>query len=247
MRIPTAVAELLRRYDRNSAIAVATLGVLYLTMGLLYGHMIDWSRGMDWLLAGIWLFMSVVLVWDISPGRDLRLVLVGFVGGLVIEWWGTTTGLWTYYTDERPPPWILPAWPVAALTIERLGLMVERLAPAGPLRLLWLGVPLFVVAMTRFLWPQVGVLSSQVVIVLMVGVLLTCRDTRRDVVVFVAGSLLGIFLEYWGTSRYCWNYYTREIPPWEAVLAHGFASVAFRRGLDLLSFVELRLRRPAIG
>ncbi len=222
------------RYDRRSLVALAVLGGLYLVMALLYGHMIDWTRGMDWLLAGIWFFMTGVLVWDIDPRRDLRLVAVGLVGGLVIEWWGTTTGLWTYYTAERPPLWILPAWPVAALTIERLGLMVDRMLPAGPLRALWLVLPIFVAFMIRFLWPQVGVLSSQVVIVLMLGVLATTGAARRDVVVFIAGSTLGVFLEYWGTSRYCWTYYTREIPPVEAIFAHGFASVAFRRGLDLL-------------
>ena len=57
------------------------------------------------------------------------------------------------------------------------------------------------------------------------------------VMFFTAGAAVGIFLEYWGTSRHCWTYWTKEIPPAEAVLAHGFASVAFARGVQLLTHV----------
>jgi hypothetical protein len=46
--------------------------------------------------------------------------LVGMIGGLVIESWGTQTELWTYYTLERPPLWIIPAWPIASLSIDRM-------------------------------------------------------------------------------------------------------------------------------
>jgi hypothetical protein len=40
---------------------------------------------------------------------------------------------------------------------------------------------------------------------------------------------LGYFLEVWGTTRGCWIYYTNEMPPVFAVLAHGMAAVAFWR------------------
>ena len=52
--------------------------------------------------------------------KDLPIVFVGLVGGLVIESWGTQTELWVYYTFERPPLWIIPAWPIASLSIDRL-------------------------------------------------------------------------------------------------------------------------------
>jgi len=65
----------------------------------------------------------------------------------------------------------------------------------------------------------------------MLGVLATSTDRRRDLAILLAGALLGIFLEYWGTSRWCWRYYTKEEPPWVAAVAHGFASVAFARGV----------------
>jgi hypothetical protein len=80
---------------------------------------IDWSgpwwRTFDWLLVGIWLAMSLLIMARANMKADARIVFVGFVGGLVIESWGTQTNLWFYYTAERPPLWIIPAWPIAAL------------------------------------------------------------------------------------------------------------------------------------
>ncbi len=61
---------------------------------------------------------------------------------------------------------------------------------------------------------------------------------------FVAGSILGIFLEYWGTSRRCWTYHTNEVPPLIAVFAHGFASVAFVRATSILSWMARKAGLP---
>jgi len=74
----------------------------------------------DWLLIGIFLFMSVLLLTGADLRRDIPIMLIGLAGGLVIESWGTQTELWTYYTFERPPLWIIPAWPIAFLSIDRL-------------------------------------------------------------------------------------------------------------------------------
>ena len=230
-------------YDRRSAMALATLAVTYALVGVLFQHLIDVSRGMDWLLFGIWAFMTATLVWGVDVRRDVVLAGVAFVGGLVIEWWGTTTSIWTYYTDERPPIWILPAWPVAALTIERLALVTRRALPAWTTPAWWVALPAFVLLMTRFAWPGVGEPSTIVVIGIMIGVLATATDRRRDLAIFVAGSVLGVFLEYWGTSRWCWRYYTLETPPPIAAVAHGFASVAFARGALAVEAIWARVRR----
>ncbi|MDP2315688.1 MAG: hypothetical protein Q8P41_22510 [Pseudomonadota bacterium] len=220
-------------YDRRSLYALVALAVTYAAVGVVFNHLIDLSRGMDWLLGGIWAFMTLTLLWGFDVRRDVRLAAVAFAGGLVIEWWGTTTSIWTYYTDERPPIWILPAWPVAALTIERLAMVTERAfprrLPAAPLW--WVAFPGFVAWMTHFAWPSVGTPSTYVIVALMLGVLATSTDRRRDLAILVAGTLLGVFLEYWGTSRWCWRYYTKEVPPPVAAVAHGFASVAFARGV----------------
>jgi hypothetical protein len=230
----TAVRAILSRYDRRSALALGVLFALYVSVAVNWWELIDFSRGMDWLLAGIWAFMTALLVWDVDPKKDVPLAVVGFFGGLVIEWWGTTTNLWHYYTAERPPIWILPAWPVAALAIDRIARVLDHVVP--PLRSrvpFWLLAGGFTVAMTRFTEPSWGILSTQVVTGLMLVVTATVREPRRETIIFIGGALLGVFLEYWGTSRWCWTYYTKEIPPWEAVVAHGFASVAFTRGTQL--------------
>jgi hypothetical protein len=224
-------------YDRRSAAALALALCTYGAVGYHWRNLIRPELGMDWLLAGIWIFMTGLLCWRLQPREDLRLVLVGLCGGAVIEWWGTTTELWRYFTAERPPPWIIPAWPVAALTIHRLPALLRPLWP-GLDRLARLYYPLmlgFFVLMARFLWPSVHIFSSQVVLALMLGVTLVRARPDRDVSLFLTGSALGLFLEYWGTSRYCWVYYTKQVPPAEAVLAHGFAAVAFCRAEEALA------------
>lgn len=244
--MPEAITTLARGYDRRSAVAVTVLVLVYTAVGVNWFHLLDLSRGMDWLLAGIWLFMSALLCWDIRPQRDVPLVFVAFFGGLVIEAWGTQTNLWHYFTAERPPVWILPAWPVAALTIDRIYRVLDTVAPRirlGPFYTL--GLPLFVLAMTRFLWPTIDLSWSRVVVLLMVLVLLTPGDRREEVLLFLAGALLGVFLEYWGTSRRCWTYYTAQIPPVEAIFAHGFASLAFLRGTRLVRFARQALRQAS--
>lgn len=222
-------------YRRSSLTALALLGAVYLSVALIWNRYIDLSRGMDWLLAGIWVFMTAVLCWNIQPRRDMSRVIAGFIGGLLIESWGTLTGLWFYFTTERPPLWILPAWPVAALAIDRMAQALDHGWPRGGERWLWwLLLPGFVLLMGRFIAPTLDGGASRAALVGMLVVVGTVEDHREDLLLFVAGALLGIFLEYWGTSRYCWNYYTRQIPPPEAALAHGFASVAFARGVRVL-------------
>ncbi len=229
-------------YDARSGGALVVMCAVCATVGLCNYDLLDWSLGMDWLLVGIWGLMTAVLVWRVDPRRDMPLIIVGLIGGGVIEWWGTNTRLWVYFTQERPPLWILPAWPVAALTIDRLFRITDRALPGlrrlGPAW--WLVGPAFVAVMTRFLWPTIHIRASQVVVGLMVLVTLVGARPRRDLVLFLVGATLGILLEYWGTTRYCWIYYTRAQPPLEAVLAHGFATVAFARavqGLEWLSRV----------
>ena len=250
-------AEIRRGYDRRSAITLVVFIVIAASIGYHWSDLLDANGEMDWLLAGIWVWLTAMLTRHVSPRRDLLLVITGLAGGGVIEWWGTTTGLWSYFTLERPPLWILPAWPIAALSIDRMGQELDRGLAAvygrrSPRRALrafrfgyWLIMPLFVVGMVSFLAPSLDKTSSQVVVVLMLVVTLHSPDPRRDLVLFFAGSFMGIFLEYWGTSRQCWTYYTHEIPPPIAIVAHGFAAVAFARAAGLADQLSSALfRRP---
>ncbi len=230
-------------YGKRSLLFLGGTGAVYGVIALLNPWMIDPTAEWDYLLGAIWVVMTAALAWDPRPSRDIKLVVIGLGGGLVIEGWGTNTQLWTYFTAERPPLWILPAWPVAALCIDRFSRGLLRLAPwlprAAPAY--WFLVPAFVLLFTRLMRPAISHPWSIAVLILMALVTFVAARPRRDIVLFVTGATAGIFLEYWGTSRHCWTYWNQQIPPVEAVLAHGFASVAFARGVQLLEGIVARL------
>ncbi len=204
-----------------------------------------WWRYFDWLLVGIWLAMSLLIMAKADLRKDIRIVLVGFVGGLVIESWGTQTNLWFYYTSERPPLWIIPAWPIAALATDRLTrllhygvqrFLIDKTATPSYLSkiptsqiLYWLIFGGFIVLMLVFVAPTFGKSLTVMAILLCALLILSPTDYRMATLTFLAGAGLGYFLERWGTTRECWTYYTRQTPPVFAVLAHGMASVAFWR------------------
>ena len=228
-----------------------------------------WWQYMDWLLLGVFLFMSLTIIAHADLRRDALIVFVGMLGGLVIESWGTQTNLWHYYTAERPPLWIIPAWPIASLSIDRItrGLNwvvkkkvsevykvpeVSRVLPSSFLvdfvfRLLyWLIFISFYILMLIFVAPTFG--KSYTVMSLLLVALLTLTPTnyRYAVLTFVAGAGLGYFLERWGTTRECWTYYTAQTPPFFAVLAHGMAAVAFWRAGLMVKLVWKKLAGPVL-
>jgi hypothetical protein len=210
-----------------------------------------WWLYFDWLLVGIWLVMSLLIMAGADLRVDAWIIFVGFVGGLVIESWGTQTEIWWYYTAERPPLWIIPAWPIASLSIDRLVRLMNKWKinlnakaqrsqrgfnkKLGVLRVLpgkfvyWIIFPAFFTLMLIFVWPTVDKSLTIMAIILVGFLILTPTDHRTAVLTFIAGSALGYFLEYWGTTRECWTYYTLAKPPLFAVLAHGMAAVAFWR------------------
>jgi hypothetical protein len=222
---------------------------------------IDW-RGpwwlyMDWLLVGLFLFMSIAIVARADLRTDGLIILVATVGGLVIEAWGTQTNLWHYYTSERPPLWIVPAWPISTLSIDRITRLLGFLSTKagkfskartgsrlqrvwawafGARAWYWFTFVTFVVIMVAFVSPTLNKAYTILALLFCVVLILTPTDHRRAVLVFAAGAGLGYFLELWGTTRQCWTYYTNQTPPLFAVLAHGMAAVAFwRAGLLLIS------------
>ena len=199
---------------------------------------IDWSRPiwnqLDWLLISIFLFMSLLIMAGADLKKDIWILGVGLAGGLVIESWGTQTELWTYYTLERPPLWIIPAWPIASLSIDRMVRLSNRslsrkLSPKKFRVAYWLIFPTFFALMLIFVWPTLGQSLTLLALLLCALLIFTPTDYRLAVVTFVAGASLGYFLERWGTTRFCWTYYTGQTPPLFAVLAHGMAAVAFWR------------------
>jgi hypothetical protein len=214
-----------------------------------------WWRQVDWLLIGIFAAMTLLITGWADVRADAGLIVVGLVGGLAIESWGTLTRLWTYYTFERPPLWILPAWPIATLSIERVVRALRAWAPPDRgsrysiLQAVCLGS--FLLLMLEFVRPSLDQPATIAAVALTVVLIATPSDPRGQLLTFAAGAGLGYFLELWGTTRACWTYYTLETPPLFAVLAHGMAAVAFLRALEILRQTSvwaerLKLRR-AIG
>ena len=219
---------------------------------------------MDWLLFGVFLFMSITIVARANLKTDVLIVFVGICGGLAIESWGTQTNLWHYYTAERPPLWIIPAWPIANLSIDRITRFLDWLIKALTTEhtegteknllktfvpfvfriLYWITFASFLIFMLFFVSPTFDKSYTWLALTLCILLIITPTDHRFALLTFIAGTGLGYFLELWGTTRQCWTYYTNETPPFFAVLAHGMAAVAFwRAGL----LVKLVLGKLGIG
>ena len=214
---------------------------------------IDWNGPwwlyIDWLLLGVFLFMSITIVARANLKTDLLIVFVGICGGLAIESWGTQTNLWHYYTAERPPLWIIPAWPIASLSIDRISRFLNQLFELTTQRtkstvgsslvtaLYWLTFASFLTLMLVFVSPTFDKSYTWLALTLCILLIVTPNDQRFALLTFIAGAGLGYFLELWGTTRECWIYYTNQTPPLFAVLAHGMAAVAFWRAGLLMKLV----------
>jgi hypothetical protein len=226
------------------------LGYVWWPLAKQYISYVDWKGPwwlyMDWLLLGIFFFMSLLIMAGADLRVDWKIVLIGMVGGLVIEAWGTQTLLWTYFTAERPPLWIIPAWPIASLSIDRLVRLLNLSLSTTNKRtyaiLYWLLFGGFFLLMLYFVAPTFDKSLTVASLCLVVFLILTPPDHRLAVLTFVAGSGLGYFLERWGTTRECWTYYTHQTPPFFAVVAHGMAAVAFWRSQRVLDLVLSKLR-----
>lgn len=208
-----------------------------------------WWRYMDWLLLGIFAFMSVTIMARANLKTDLLIIFVGICGGLAIESWGTQTNLWHYYTAERPPLWIIPAWPIASLSIDRITRFLDFVTTkvtkghkgkAIFVFLYWLTFASFLSLMLVFVAPTFDKSFTWLSLALCILLILTPTDHRFALLTFIAGSGLGYYLELWGTTRECWTYYTLQTPPLFAVLAHGMAAVAFWRAGLMLKMLGAR-------
>lgn len=227
-----------------------------------YLKYVDWDGAwwlyMDWLLLGIFGFMSITIISRAHIKTDLLIIFVGLCGGLAIESWGTQTNLWHYYTAERPPLWIIPAWPIASLSIDRgtrffdwtIKHVQDRFKFTIPHSLFsifyWLTFVSFLSLMLFFVAPTFDKSFTWLSLILCILLILTPTDYRFAWLTFLTGAGLGYFLELWGTTRECWTYYTFQKPPLFAVLAHGMAAVAFWRAGLMLKFVWSKVRQSRL-
>jgi hypothetical protein len=242
-------------YTRTGAVALGVLLLAGTVSAYVWRDLLVFGDP-DWLLMGVWAVMALLMAAHVDVSHDVPLAAVALAGGAFIETWGTRSGLWTYFTHQKPPPFILLAWPPAALATDRLARAVtwaaDRLDAAAPdpdgqrWRWVWWsamgGFVVLLAAWTRPGWghPLTWAAGGAVGLVLW-----TVRDHRRDACRFAAGAALGYLLERWGTTRECWTYWSGGTPPLTSVLAHGFATVAFLRVADVVSHVWRRLLRRA--
>ena len=208
----------------------------------------EWWHYIDWLLIGIFAFMSVTIIAHASLKTDLLIIFVGICGGLAIESWGTQTNLWHYYTAERPPLWIIPAWPIASLSIDRITRFLSWAMERRTINfhslisaLYWFTFSSFLILMVNFVAPTLDKSFTWFALILCILLILTPTDHRFALLTFIAGAGLGYYLELWGTTRQCWTYYTFQTPPLFAVLAHGMAAVAFWRAGLMLKMLAGRI------
>lgn len=259
-----------RFWTRDSSIL---LGGFFVTIVLIvyiwwplaeeYLKYVDWNGAwwayIDWLLLGIFGFMSITIISRADLKTDLLIIFVGICGGLAIESWGTQTNLWHYYTAERPPLWIIPAWPIASLSIDRITRALDFLTTKGTKEhkektfvnfvpfvykiFYWITFAVFLGLMLIFVAPTFDKSYTWLSLILCILLILTPTDYRFALLTFLAGTGLGYFLELWGTTRECWTYYTFQKPPLFAVLAHGMAAVAFWRAGLVVKSVWSKIRR----
>ena len=209
----------------------------------------EWWRYIDWLLIGIFAFMSIAIIARADLKTDLLIIFVGICGGLAIESWGTQTNLWHYYTAERPPLWIIPAWPIASLSIDRITRFLNWIIESKTSNLqslisafYWLTFISFLILMVIFVAPTFDKSYTWFALILCILLIFTPTDHRFALLTFLAGAGLGYYLELWGTTRQCWTYYTFQTPPLFAVLAHGMAAVAFWRAGVVLKLMAEKLQ-----
>ena len=165
--------------------------------------------------------------------RDIPLAVIALAGGYIIEAWGTQSGLWVYYTFETPPLWIVPAWPIAVLSVNRLYLLSAQITKSVPQRLFeiiyWPVYLAFFVFLLRFAWLGISHPLTWFALAFCGLIIVSDGDKRSSLILLFVGSGLGYFLERWGTTRLCWAYHTGGMPPFITVISHGMASVAMWR------------------
>lgn len=225
----------------------------YLTFGQLFSFLSFWVssfwqglsfRSFDWLFLIIWVVIYSLVRRNVDLKHDLPLYFVCVVGGIIAEAWGTQTGIWIYFTGQDPPPWIIPAWPFTGIAISHLARNIDRKLPSISER--WLKVGYWVIMPT--FWPVLFLFTDHTLHMPLTWVVLTAavlgvvfpinsKYMRLALITYIAGSAAGYFLEFWGTSRLCWEYYNGAVPPLFAPLAHGYAGLVFMKVVVFITWL----------
>jgi hypothetical protein len=220
-----------RRDPRNRILYAAGVLALYAGTALirvdlarqeleLFGQL--WARGgmaavratgYALLLALLLGFVTWIIARRPRPREDAAIVLFATVLGWAAETWGTRSGLWTYYTGEMPPLWIVPAWSLGALVVSRVAEAIGRVsAPPAWLLRIHVGIAIATLgAFVAFVRPTWTSPASALVF----GVLLAAFALRprpeRDVPFLLAGLVCVFFADFWGTGSECYRYHDAHV------------------------------------
>ncbi|MDE2038572.1 MAG: hypothetical protein KGO96_03535 [Elusimicrobia bacterium] len=180
------------------------------------------------LLAAILSATLFALAWSPRPLPDAIAMLLAAAAGWAAEAWGTRLGFWSYYTRERPPLWIIPAWMLGTLLVERAARALARHGRPPALLDSFLR-PLCLLAVLVFCAPRLrdavswaGPAAAAVCLWLGAG---RGEENWR----LPAAMFLVFFADAWGAASQCWTYYLGRQPP---ALAAGIAfAMAFDAAL----------------
>ncbi|PIU19204.1 MAG: hypothetical protein COT18_08725 [Elusimicrobia bacterium CG08_land_8_20_14_0_20_59_10] len=205
------------------------------------------------LFAGILWLVARTVPFGADPARDIPVVLAASLFGYLAEAWGTRAGLWTYYTGETPPLWIVPAWFIGALVVDRLSRstlaeMERRLTAAVRTWLYrgWLAafVCVFIAFSGKSLLSPAGLIVS---LPLALSFFYAGSRRDRDAAVLFTGTACVFFADLWGTTNHCWTYHIQGEP---YGLAYGisfgalFDSAVVLASIKTAEFIKLRLKAP---
>ena len=188
-----------------------------------------WRR---WRLAGeVVLFGGILaMTWrslprQARPAHDLAVFLIATAAGCCVEAWGTRLGVWTYYTGERPPLWIVPAWPLGAALIERSAALARSRAGEVPAAGYWLLSLLMLAAYAGLGGPWLGRPAGWLGALAVAAGLLAGNRPQEDFWVLACGLPCIFFADLWGTTNGCWSY--------PLIAAHGtWRGIGFGMVLD---------------
>jgi hypothetical protein len=153
------------------------------------------------------------------PAHDAVVLLLAAALGWGVEAWGTRAFLWGYYTGEQPPLWIVPAWPVGAVFIERVATSARARWGAAPEALYWVLAAGVAGVCLLFIRPWLGWTLALGISAVVCTSLAAGARPEEDFWPLAVGIGCVFFADLWGTTNGCWAYYAHARPwgLWEGI------------------------------